>query len=509
MSTPPQDTVAMPQAHEKTAAIMVSDPEKQAIINPPDTSTTDDDTPLPPGSPPQQTDQERHEAQLQRWNTPKINLYRFLTCNYSFILMGMNDGAIGALIPYIEPYYDISYTVLSLVFLAPFVGYLIAALSNNLIHHHLGQRGVAVLGPLFRLVGYIPLAFHPPYPALPVVMLFPGFGNGLEDSAWNAWIGNMHSANELLGFLHGAYGLGATIGPLIATAMVTKSNLQWYAFYYVMIGVTVVELCLAVPAFWKATGAVHRAQQGLAASAGRDSEEGAAAEGEEQEFKRTTTRTTLKNPITWVVALFLLGYVGAEVSLGGWIVTFMLVVRDAEPFAAGLTVTFFWLGLTFGRVLLGFVTGRIGEKLAITIYLLLSIALQLLYWLVPSFVASAIFVAFLGFFLGPLFPAAIVAATKLLPSDHHVSAIGFAAAFGGGGAAIFPFAVGAIAQSKGVEVLQPICLAILIFITLLWWVLPGGMRQGGLEKARENKEGVGHEVFKFLGWAKARGRRFA
>jgi fucose permease len=119
-------------------------------------------------------------------------------------------------------------------------------------------------------------------------------------------------------------------------------------------------------------------------------------------------------------------------------------------------------------------------------------------------VASAIFVAFLGFFLGPLFPAAIVAATKLLPTDHHVSAIGFAAAFGGGGAAIFPFAVGAIAQSKGVEVLQPICVAILVAILLLWWFLPGGMRRGGLEKARENKEGVGHEVVKV--WRRMKGR---
>lgn len=101
----------------------------------------------------------------------------------------------------------------------------------------------------------------------------------------------------------------------------------------------------------------------------------------------------------------------------------MLRVRNAAPFSAGLTVTFFWLGLTIGRVILGFVTGKMGEKLAITIYLLLSIGFQLLYWLVPSFVASAVFVAFLGFFLGPLFPAAIVAATKLLPADFHVSAI--------------------------------------------------------------------------------------
>jgi fucose permease len=387
----------------------------------------------------------------------------------------------------IESYYHISYTVVSLVFLSPFVGYILAAALNNLIHHHFGQLGVAIVGPISRLVGIIPLVFHPPYPALPVVLLFTGFGNGIEDSAWNAWVGNMHRANELLGFLHGAYGLGATIGPLVATAMVTRGGLPWYAFYYVMIGLDGLAFFLLVPAFWRATGKVHRAMH-MASSGG----------------KRTTTRTVLKSPVVWLVAMFLLGYVGAEVSLGGWIVTFMLKVRDAEPFLAGLTATFFWLGLTVGRVVLGFVTGRIGEKLAITVYLLLSVALQLLYWLVPNFAASATFVSFLGFFLGPLFPAAIVAATKLLPSDYHVSAIGFAAAFGGGGAALFPFAVGAIAQSKGVEVLQPIVLAILVFILLMWWMLPGGLRMGGLEKARDNGERVGDDFRKAVGWLKGR-----
>ncbi len=151
-------------------------------------------------------------------------------------------------------------------------------------------------------------------------------------------------------------------------------------------------------------------------------------------------------------------------------------------------------------MVLGFVTERTGEKLAISIYLLLSIALQVVYWLVPSFLASAFSVAFLGFFLGPLFPAAIVAAAKLLPSRLHVAAIGFAAAFGGGGAAIFPFAVGAIAQSKGVEVLQPVVLAILVFITIVWAMFPGGLRRGGLEMARERNEGVAKEVRQVYHW---------
>lgn len=179
---------------------------------------------------------------------------------------------------------------------------------------------------------------------------------------------------------------------------------------------------------------------------------------------------------------------GVEVSLGGWLVTFMLKVRHGQAFESGLVVTGFWLGLTFGRVVLGFVTGRVGEKIAITVYLLITVGLELCFWLIPNFISSAIFAGWLGFFLGPLFPAAIVVATKLLPQRLHVSAIGFAAAFGGGGAALFPFAVGAIAEAKGVQVLQPIVLALLAVILALWCLLPGGFKKGSLDGIQQQRE---------------------
>ena len=95
-----------------------------------------------------------------------------------------------------------------------------------------------------------------------------------------------------------------------------------------------------------------------------------------------------------------------------------------------------------------------------------------MFWLVPSFHVSAIFVSLQGFFLGPLFPAVIVAATKVLPAYLHVSAIGFAAAFGGGGAAVLPFAIGSLAQAKGVSVLQPIILGVLAVLLVLWLCFP-------------------------------------
>lgn len=124
--------------------------------------------------------------------------------------------------------------------------------------------------------------------------------------------------------------------------------------------------------------------------------------------------------------------------------------------------------------------------LRLQIYTLLAIAFGLILWLVPNFYSSAVAVSVQGFFLGPFFPAVVVVATKLLPRSLHVSAIGFAAAFGGGGAAILPFAVGALAQARGVQVLQPFITGLLGGILLLWLGLPRISKQKSEEETSEN-----------------------
>ncbi|EWZ47222.1 hypothetical protein ACJA88_009343 [Fusarium oxysporum] len=72
----------------------------------------------------------------------------------------------------------------------------------------------------------------------------------------------------------------------------------------------------------------------------------------------------------------------------------------------------------------------------------------------------------------PMYPVAIVLIPKVTPRSLHVGTIGFAASFGGSDGAILPFAVGAIAQGKGVQTLQPIVLAISVVLGCLWLLLP-------------------------------------
>jgi fucose permease len=135
----------------------------------------------------------------------------------------------------LQAYYDLKYAVVSLLFLSPVIGYTASALTNNMVHLKFGQRGVAIICPLCHLAAYLVASLHPPFPVIVIFFVLAGFGNGLEDAAWNAWVGNMANNNEVLGFLHAFYGLGATISPLIATTMITKGNLQWYTYYYIMV----------------------------------------------------------------------------------------------------------------------------------------------------------------------------------------------------------------------------------------------------------------------------------
>lgn len=279
--------------------------------------------------------------------------------------MGAQDALSGALVTYMASYYSLTYTTASLIFLSPFIGYTASAATNNWVHMHFGQRGIAMTCTACHLIAYIVSALHPPYPVLVVFYALAGFGTGMGDAAWNSWVGAMDQANELLGIMHACYGLGATLSPLIATAMVTKLNAPWYAFYYVMIGAAVVEGLVTVSAFWKCTGKVFREahiepySQTLGDNNGNGSRSG-------ERMKEALVKMPAAR-VTWTIAIFMLCYVGAEVSLGGWIVNFMLVVRHGEAFASGMVATGFWLGLTVGRVVLGFVTPRLGERLSLMV----------------------------------------------------------------------------------------------------------------------------------------------
>lgn len=103
------------------------------------------------------------------------------------------------------------------------------------IHQNFGRRGIAIIGPACHLFTFAVISVHPPFPVLVVMYVLVGLGSGMQNAAWNVWIGNMANSNEVLGFFHGFFGVGATVSPLVATSLISKADWPWYSFYHLMV----------------------------------------------------------------------------------------------------------------------------------------------------------------------------------------------------------------------------------------------------------------------------------
>ena len=161
----------------------------------------------------------------------------------------------------------------------------------------LGQRGIAIIGALCHLIPFIIMAVHPPhFAAYLVFYVFVGLGNGLLDSAWNAWISDMVGANALMGLLHAFYGFGATVSPIVATNMI-GAGLSWWKYYWTLVGAAALELACA-SLFWTEDARQFRIKNPKAGSSGKS---------------RTTE--AISNKVTWIIAIFLFVYMGVEGEL--------------------------------------------------------------------------------------------------------------------------------------------------------------------------------------------------
>jgi len=171
------------------------------------------------------------------------------------------------------------------------------------------------------------------------------------------------------------------------------------------------------------------------------------------------------------MAFYIMIYVGAEVTIGGWATSFIITERGGNANAGYVSVGYFG-GLTLGRVLLIPVTSWIGKYNAIYVYSICSIALEVLIWCVDSIPGDAVAYAFVGFFLGPLYPIVMMVVVDMLPGDLQGGTIGWIASLGQAGSAMMPFITGAISDKYGVWILQPLIIACLGFSLVLWFLVP-------------------------------------
>jgi fucose permease len=154
---------------------------------------------------------------------------------YAFLVLGLYAGTIGAIIPYLQSYYELNDLQVSFTFLSGPLGYVLAAQFNHLVHLNLGQRGNAAIGPAFQLLSASITSTHPPFIGVLMSVAFGGIGLGLIDGTWSAWGGIVERANLVSGLLHGAFSVGAMLAPLCITLLLSDGGRPWYSWFHVMV----------------------------------------------------------------------------------------------------------------------------------------------------------------------------------------------------------------------------------------------------------------------------------
>jgi fucose permease len=404
--------------------------------------------------------------------SPRMNKWRFMCACVMFLSNGMSDSAPGALIPYIEDDFHIGYAIVSLVFVANALGFIIAAPMTHWLESRFGRARAAMFCQVPLIAGYVIIVCKPPFPVVVFSFFLLGLGIAPNLALNNVFLANLANATELLGTVHGFYGVGGTLAPLIATTLVSH-GVHWTYFYLINSTLAVVNLFLAG---WAFRGyEKDMPVQPLLAELQRTG--GSHQEAEQQSVKRNMIWKALKSKVTLLGALFIFAYQGAEVAISGWIVSFLINYRNGAPAHVGYVSSGFWAGVTVGRFVLSYPARRLGEKLAVFILVAGSIIFQIMCWVIPNIIGDAVAVAIVGLFLGPIIPCATVILNRLLPRDILTTSLGFASAMGSSGGAIAPFVTGMLAQTLGTVVLHPVCLVLYGVMIIAWYYLPRTSRR--------------------------------
>jgi fucose permease len=371
----------------------------------------------------------------------------------SFALIGANSGAAGVVLPGLSRYYQVDKSVVGLLFLASSTGYFLSAFSSSLLLEKLGPRKFLLMGTLTFLLGTLTIGLKPPFVAVLTTRLFLGFGIAIIETGLNAYVVALPRSTSLLNSLHAFYGAGALLGPVIAATILTL-NCGWNSVYLIW---TLLSFPLLLGF------AIVFSHQLPAASTRK----------EEEATTGNVLTAALRLPMVWWASLFLLLYVGIEVSLGTWGYSFLVEGRHQQAWLSSLTVSGYWLGLTLGRFTLSNFAERLGIGNVGLIYSCMAgiVIGVLIIWLFPFEVAASVGFCFIGYSLGPIYPTMVALMPDLVASRLVSSAISFLVSMSILGIAIFPWLAGILAQSISTWSLLPYTIVLTFSMLVSWWIM--------------------------------------
>jgi Na+/melibiose symporter-like transporter len=176
------------------------------------------------------------------------------------------------------------------------------------------------------------------------------------------------------------YMAGSFVAPFIATAIASAGDgaSYWYLYYTFPLALCVANFALTCYAFRDTI----RLPWGKKSADG--AEEAAAGAEQSEEQKKTPAqliKQTLTNKSVLLVSAFFFFYIGGVLTASGWIVEFLVEVRDGNLAHMGYVPAGFSGGGLLGRILLAEPVYRFGERRMMFIFSVLVLAFQLVFWL--------------------------------------------------------------------------------------------------------------------------------
>lgn len=364
----------------------------------------------------------------------------------AFISLGLPDSLLGSAWPQMHTDLQAPISSAGLVTMLIAGGTVISSLFSDKLNHKFGAGPVTAFSTLLTAVALFGFSVSD---SLLMICLFSvpyGLGAGAIDAALNNYVA-LHYNSRQMSWLHCFWGMGAAVSPYIMGYALGK-DLGWRSGYGIVFCIQLIftlVLFLTLPVWKKAHG--------------KGAEE--AAKTEEVPFFKAVK---IKGVAFVLIAFF--AYCAFESTCGLWASSYLVEHKNIDVETAASFASLFYLGITAGRFLTGFIADKFGDRRMIRLGLsvvLGSIVLMLLP--VSGTWAALVGLVIAGLGAAPVYPAVIHATPDNFGKENSQAIIGIQMASAYIGTTFMPPVFGLMAQHISIG-LYPYFLAVFTLLAL-------------------------------------------
>ncbi|WP_420869789.1 MFS transporter [Cohnella ginsengisoli] len=286
-------------------------------------------------------------------------------------------------------------------------------------------------------------------PSLIWLVLFAiplGLGGGSVDAGLNNYVAEHYEARHM-SWLHCFWGVGATLGPMIMASYIADAGSgSWRDGYLAVAGiqfVLVVILFASLPLWDRVARSRERTSAGLAAEEAALRAEDAGAAGPTKPLRVKGVKLAL------VSFLF---YCSVESTAGLWGSSYLVGVKGLSASTAAQWVSMYYMGITIGRLITGFVTFKVGNRALIRCgqATALAGAALLVLPLPAGFSFAGLMIVGLG--LAPIYPCMLHETPVRFGKRHAPSIMGYQMAVAYTGSTLMPPLLGFLASHSTIGI---------------------------------------------------------